>query len=215
MKRYFIIAVLCIFVNANSATAVTNDPTLNRHEWLTTYETGVSGVHAHIAAGAMGVGQCAFVSRGGTEFLDIIQIGVKRVSTTSWRIFAAWGRGIPNGPNSLYIEQDLGPTDTASHTYTLRLSGRNWYLYANGVLKLTVPDTFRTWAIQNSKVVNETETGENLGGTVTYPVKITKARVYRSGAWRLPNEGWSEGGWKVPSNTRITMGEDWLTIWRI
>jgi hypothetical protein len=182
----------------------------NRWDYLAA--AAAFGVHAHLALGAATVGQGVYVSASGSQFLDIVQVGAKR-DASGRHLFAAWGRGVPNGVGSLYVEQDLGPVNTRSHAYTLRLIAATWVMSVDGAVRLRVPDTFRTWRIQSVKAANESETGGALGGTKTSPVRVALARVWRSGAWRLPAIGyWYSGGYRVPAATRESFGDDWMSV---
>jgi hypothetical protein len=183
----------------------------NRWDWLSA--APAFGVHAHLALGAATPGQGVYVSAGGSDLLDIIQVGAKR-DATGRHLFAAWGRGVPNGPDSLYVERDLGPVNSGLHAYTLRLVSGAWRMFVDGTERLRVPDAFRSWRIRSVKAANESETGGRLGGTKASPVRLLDVRAWRSGAWRLPVIGyWFSGGYRIPGATRDRFGDDWLRVW--
>lgn len=185
---------------------------LNRWDYL--FADPATGVHAHLALGAATSGQAVYVSVGGSEFLDIVQVGAKR-DAAGRHYFAAWGRGTPNGDGSAYTERNLGAVGTGFHAYALRLVSGIWRMSIDGVSRLRVPDTFRTWTIRSVKAATESETGGALGGSEASPARVAGARLWRSSAWRLPSIGyWYSGGYRVPAATRDTFGADWLAVVR-
>jgi hypothetical protein len=185
----------------------------NRWDFLSTGPS--TGVHAHLALGAASRGQAVYVSEGGSQYLDIIQVGAKIDLNGRRHLFAAWGRGVPNGAGSLYEERDLGTVGTGSHSYTLRLSSGVWRMYVDGARRLSVPDAFRTWTTRSTHAANEAEWGGALGGTLSSPVRISGARVWRSGAWRLPAVGyWYSMASNTTNHTCDTFGNDWLKVRR-
>jgi hypothetical protein len=207
----FWLAVGLVFVNVAKAA----EP--NRFVYLNA--PGAVGTRAQIALGAASPGQAVFVSVGGSRFLDIIQVGAKVELNGRRHYFAAYGRGIPNGIGSLYVERDLGPVNRSWHRYEVRLSGGTWRFVIDGTIRLRIADTFRDWSLRLNLVADEAEYGGALGGTTTLPVRIREARVFRGG-WTLPAFGaygthsWAQGGYRVPAGTRIAIGRDALTVWR-
>lgn len=94
--------------------------------------------------------QAVWVAETGTAFLDIIQVG-----SQDGTLFYAYGRGVPNGPGSLYVERHLGPSGTGPHRYGLALYRRVWTLTIDGRTVAQVPDTFRTWRLRATQVMAE------------------------------------------------------------
>ena len=94
--------------------------------------------------------QAVWVAETGTQMLDIIQVG-----TWDGTLFYAYGRGVPNGPGSLYVEKHLGPSGAGPHRYGLTLAARVWTLTVDGRAVARIPDTFRTWSLRASQVMAE------------------------------------------------------------
>jgi hypothetical protein len=94
--------------------------------------------------------EAVWVAETGTEFLDIIQVGAM-----DGELFYAYGRGVPNGPGSLYVERHLGPSGTGAHRYGLSLAARVWTLTIDGRMVARIPDTFRTWRLRATQVMAE------------------------------------------------------------
>ena len=161
------------------------------NRWLFLQADAAHGVRAEIRTSRL-----AYVSVGGVQLLDIVQVG-----TRNGRLFAAWGNGIPNGEGSSYTEKDLGPT-SGWHRFRVRLIHGIWRLAVDGKVRLRIPDTFRHWRIRSAQAAVESETGEPMSG------RIRDARTYRHG-WRLPT--WTMHGYHAGS-TRFTFGADWLTV---
>jgi hypothetical protein len=201
-----VLAFVAGFALALFASVVVRGSEPNRWDYLSAAPS--TGVHAHLALGSATIGQDVYVSIGGSDFLDIVQVGAKRDSGGR-HLYAAWGSGVPG--SGVYIERSLGPVGTGFHAYTLRLSSGVWRFWVDGTLRLTVRDTFRRWHLQSSKAAVESETGGALGGTRSNPVRIVGARTwFRS--WRVPV--WYSGGYRVPSTTADAFGSDWLSVWR-
>ena len=93
--------------------------------------------------------QSVWVAETGTQFLDIIQVG-----TIDGQFFYAYGRGVPNGAGSLYVEKRLGKSGTGWHTYGITHAG-SWTLTIDGRSVAVISDTFRTWAFRATQVMAE------------------------------------------------------------
>jgi hypothetical protein len=94
--------------------------------------------------------QAVWVAQTGTAFLDIIQVG-----TMDGEWFYAYGRGVPNGPGSLYVERHLGASGTGRHLYGVTLEAKVWTLTIDGRVVAVIPDTFRTWRLRATQVMAE------------------------------------------------------------
>ena len=94
--------------------------------------------------------ESVWVAQTGTQVLDIIQVGAM-----DGTLFYAYGRGVPNGPGSLYVEKHLGPSGTGQHVYGMTLAARVWTLTIDGRTVARIPDTFRTWRLRASQVMAE------------------------------------------------------------
>ena len=94
--------------------------------------------------------EAVWVAETGSSFLDIIQVGAM-----DGTLFYAYGRGVPNGVGSLYVERHLGPSGTGPHRYGLALSARLWTLTIDGRTVARIPDTFRTWRLRATQVMAE------------------------------------------------------------
>jgi hypothetical protein len=149
--------------------------------------SGRSSVWAAIAGGAS---------------LDIVQIGAI-IGPTGRRYFAAYGRGEPNAAGSLYVERDLGAANPGTHQYSAILLAGTWYLSIDGAVRMTIPDTFRTWVIRSSQVATETEAGAPIGGTAANPVSCST-----NGAWTFV------GGGPEAGSAQETFGSNWFRAWR-
>lgn len=209
---------------------------INRFVYLRT--APARGARAEIALGSMSVvgdglaagdpehprpggSDSAWISVGGSHSLDIIQVGAMTLVDGSRVFFAAWGRGEPGAPGSLYAERYLGPVDRSWHTYELRLSDSTWIFLIDGTARLQVNDSFRNWPLGNTTIAVEAEPPNTLlGGTVTEPTQIRAARVLVVGAYRIPpgvspgDFSWQMGGYAIPAETSSTFGPDWLKVWR-
>lgn len=222
--RALVTAVLLVASLIAPSASVVAASDINRFVYLGT--APAMGVSAYMglgdAAATVGGSQSVWVAVGGSHFLDIIQVGAMVHPDGTRHFFAAWGRGVPNGADSLYIERDLGPTDRSWHSYTLTLSGSGgwWSMYIDGVWRLDVSDSFRNWYLGKTTVANEAEPpNARLGGTQSLPAQAQLARVLISGVWRLPATGsygpnsWSVSGQSIPASTVWTFGPDWLKVW--
>ena len=115
--------------------------------------------------------QAVWVAETGTQLLDIIQVG-----SIGGQFFYAYGRGVPNGAGSLYVEKRLGKSDTGWHTYGVTHAGATWTLTIDGRSVAVVSDTFRTWAFRATQVMAE--------GTLPFG----------TASCRLPSASWTFGG---------------------
>lgn len=200
---------LAVLVGAGVALATPSN------SWAYLRTGPATGVRAQLALGAAAAQrpgtQNVYVSVGGSRFLDIVQVGARVHADGTRHAFAGWGRGVPNGPGSLYEERDLGPVDRSWHTYELVLINGSWRMSIDGAVVLRVPDRFRDWTIRSAKAAVEAEYQPWLGGALAMPARVKAARVYR-GAWMLP--AWAEGMAYAPPETRDSWGRDWLRVWR-
>ncbi len=94
--------------------------------------------------------ESVWVAETGTAFLDIIQVG-----DLDGTLFYAYGRGVPNGPDSLYIERHLGPAGTGPHRYGVTLAAHRWTLTIDGRIVARITDSFRTWRLHETQVMAE------------------------------------------------------------
>jgi len=161
------------------------------NRWLFLQADPARGVKAEVKSSRL-----TYVSIGGSQFLDIVQVG-----TRYGRLFAAWGSGIPNDAGSSYTERDLG-VSKGWHTFRVRLRQGIWRLAVDGQVLLRIPDTFRHWKIRSAQAAVETETGGPMSG------HIRRARTYHHG-WRLPT--WTQHGYRAGS-TPFSAGVDWLEV---
>ena len=187
---------------------------LPTNDWLGLRGPSANGVLARCALGgarSTDVGSSVWAAATGEASLDIIQIGAK-VTPQGRHYFVAWGRGEPNAAGSMYEERDLGPVNTLFHKYTVQLIKGSWSLSIDGVTRIRVPDTFRTWVIRSSQVAHETEgTGDPFGGTALKPVQCKVARV-NNGGWITP--AWSIfGAGSKAAAAKGSFGTDWFKIW--
>lgn len=127
-----------------------------------------------------------WVAVGGHRYLDIVQVGA--IATPGGRrFFAAWGRGTPFAPGSLYVQRDLGRADARDHAFAIALRHGVWSLSIDGRTVLTVADTFRDWPVVATEAMAESEgAGDLLGGTVSDP---TRCRAQRGGPWTIRATG--------------------------
>lgn len=175
------------------------------------------GVRAQLAIGDSstnnGGTQNIYVSVGGSASLDIVQLGVRTLSNGSRVLFAGWGKGEPNAIGSLYEERYFGSVNRSWHTYELVLINGSWRMTIDGVIVLRVPDTFRNWTIQSTKIAVEAEYPNTLlGGTITLPQRAQLSRVWSGNSWILPT--WYMGGYAIPPETQTDFGADWFKVWR-
>lgn len=180
------------------------------------YYAPVEGTSASCALGAATAtagGSSVWAAVTGWASLDIIQVGARISPNGQRRYFAAWGRGEPGAAGSLYQEADLGPADAGLHRYRVELSGGTWSLWIDGHVRLTVADTFRTWAISWAMVAHETEAlPDPFGGTRRYPARCESARM-RTGEWVRPLWNLMVVGRKA-SAARANVGPDYFRVWR-
>lgn len=158
------------------------------NQWLGLRADGGRGASATCALGGSASADrsvSTWVAVGGTAFLDVIQIGA--MATPAGRhFFAAYGRGEPGRPGSLYVERNLGPADSLPHTYELRLDGSSWTLAIDGTARLVVDDGFRTWHMRSVQVMTEAEGARDMiGGIDQDPVRCRDARAYMR-TWTRP-----------------------------
>ena len=172
----------------------------------------VSAVCSLGAARPEGGSVSVWVGVGGTAFLDIVQVGIV-ARPRGTRFFAAHGRGSPNGPNSLYVEHDLGPADALPHSLRAALARGTWSFAIDGRVRLTVPDGFRTWPLRTVQVMHETEAAtDQMGGTPTNPALCRRAR-WGNGSPR-PGQ-WQFGGYgSTAASVMCVAGSDWFAAWR-
>lgn len=211
-----ITAVLLAIVLAIAAgflvpTIVRATEPLPHNDWLGLRADPATGVMAHCSLGtaaAVDGGSSVWAAATGEQALDIIQVGARILPGGRRQFFAAWGRGVPNGAGSLYEERDLGPADVGRHKFTVQLIRGSWSLSVDGVTRLRVPDTFRTWPLRAAQVMHETESlADPFGG-----VRCDRARTH-SGRWVMPT--WSMTGYGAKAAAaRATFGADWFRVWR-
>jgi len=184
-----------------------------RFDWL--FTSPAHGVKASLALGHTYPGQYLFVSIGGSDLLDIIQIGA-HVKPDGKRVaFAAWGSGVPNGVGSFYREIYLGSIGEGPHKYEIRLVDSRWFLRIDGETRKILSASLFPWEKRSSKAAIESH-NSRLGGTAAAPAKIRYARVFDGSVWRMPRVGyWYQGGSSVPARTRERFGDDWLEVWRV
>src|SRR3990172_3306070 len=108
------------------ALAIALSSGLPHNSWLGLRSGPARGALAFCTVGAS-TGVSVWVAVGGSASLDIIQVGELTTSRGA-RFFAAYGRGEPRQPNSLYVEQDLGPAGDGYHKFTVRLLDGSWGL---------------------------------------------------------------------------------------
>ena len=132
--------------------------------------------------------QAVWVAEAGTQMLDIIQVG-----SVGGQFFYAYGRGVPTGAGSLYVEKHLGRSGTGWHTYGVTHAGASWTLTINGRSVAVVSDTFRTWAFHQTQVMAE-------GDLATMG----------TAACRLPTAMWTFGG--NGPQPPFDFGATWWTI---
>jgi hypothetical protein len=148
----------------------------NSPQKYTTATCRAAGIHA-------GYPQSVWIAQTGTALLDIIQVG-----TVNGRYFYAYGRGVPNGPGSLYVEKDFGSAGTGPHTYRIQLesaidynrlniTGAVWLLTIDGIPVARISDSFRTWKIRHTQIMTEGD----------LPIGAASCR--------FPGTGWNFGGY--------------------
>ncbi len=130
--------------------------------------------------------EAVWVAETGTDFLDIIQVGDMDGS-----LFLAYGRGVPNGQGSLYVERHLGPAGTGPHRYGLSLAARTWTLTIDGRVVAQIPDSFRTWRLRATQVMAEGD------------LPFGAASCSAAGAWHFGGYG--------PQPVR-SFGADWWSV---
>ena len=185
------------------------------NDWIGILAPASAGSRATCSlGGAVGVdvSSSVWVAVAGGNFLDIVQVGAQ-VTPDGRRFFAAYGRGTPHGPDSLYVEEDLGPADARSHAYEVSLVDAEWTFSIDGAVRLTVPDTFRTWQARWTEVATETSGRDDLlGGTKLRPVACSGARALH-GTWQT--ESWAFFGYGAKAAAaRSRFGSDRFAIWR-
>lgn len=131
--------------------------------------------------------QAVWVAQTGTRFLDIIQVG-----SMDGDLFYAYGRGVPNGEGSLYVEKHLGPSGTGPHRYGLSLSAHVWTISIDGRTVARIPDAFRTWRLQDTQVMAE---GELPFGPVSCVLPV--GRWYSMGYGPQPVGTFGARWWRV------------------
>lgn len=202
-------AVLAALVAPGALAALPN-------HWAWLRADPATGVRAQLAIGAAAAQapgyQNVYVSVGGSASLDIIQIGARVRSDGTRVMFAAWGRGEPNEPGSLYEERELGPVNRSWHTYELVLINGSWRMTIDAIIVLRVPDTFRTWTPMSAKAAAEAEAQPWLGGSLDLPMRAQTARTWNGASWVTPT--WYAGGYDIPAETMIEAGADWMKVWR-
>ena len=105
--------------------------------------------------------QYVWIGIGGTQYLDIIQVGV--IGQT---LFYAYGSGVPNGVNSNYTEIHLGNAGTGSHSYSITFVRPTWTIKIDGRVVASVNDSFRTWLLRSSQTMAEGTAFRSSGCTV-------------------------------------------------
>ena len=124
--------------------------------------------------------EAVWIAETGSDYLDIIQVG-----DMDGTLFYAYGRGVPNGPGSLYREIHLGPAGTGPHRYGISLASRVWTISIDGRVVARIPDSFRTWPLRATQVMAE--------GTLPFGA----ASCSSAGRWRFGGYGpaprWSFG----------------------
>ena len=129
--------------------------------------------------------EAVWVAETGTQYLDIIQVGVM-----DGRFFYAYGRGVPNGAGSLYREVHLGPSGTGPHRHGLSLASRVWTITIDGRVVVRISDTFRTWRLRQTQVMAE--------GTTFGPAACVSAgRWYFGGYGPQPRSSFGANWWRV------------------
>ena len=130
--------------------------------------------------------QAVWIGETGTQYLDIMQIG-----TMNGQYFYAYGRGVPNGANSLYVQKYIGKANAAPHHYSLSLSSHIWKLSIDNKVVATISDTFRTWSIRETQVMVE--------GTLPFNHAscTSQGYWYFGGYGPQPASTITTNGWKV------------------
>lgn len=131
--------------------------------------------------------QAVWVAQTGSEFLDIIQVG-----SMDGELFYAYGRGVPNGEGSLYVEKHLGPSGTGAHRYSLTLASRVWTIRIDGRTVARIPDTFRTWRLRKTQVMAE---GDLPFGPVS--CALPEGRWHQMGYGPQPVASFGARSWRV------------------
>ncbi len=117
--------------------------------------------------------QSVWIAETGTQFLDIIQVG-----SMNGVLFYAYGRGVPNGANSLYVEKHLGSSGSKWHYYSLILAAHVWTITIDGSVVARISDAFRTWKLHQTQVMVE---GDLPFGKASC--------ILPKGTWRVGNYG--------------------------
>ena len=130
--------------------------------------------------------EAVWVAETGSAFLDIIQVGAM-----DGDLFYAYGRGVPNGAGSLYVERHLGRSGTGAHRYGLVLSQRIWTLTIDGRTVARIADTFRTWRLRATQVMSEGE------------LPFGAASCVSAGRWNFGGYG---------PQPRLRFGADWWSV---
>ena len=161
------------------------------NSWIATTWWGAWGApRAYTTATCRTTGpEAIWIAQTGTAFLDIIQVG-----TVNGHFFYAYGRGVPNGPGSLYVEKHLGLSGAGNHTYGLRLATRVWTLTIDGRVVARISDAFRTWKVRETQIMSEGD--------------LPMGPAY----CRFPGTGWNFGGYgpQPPQG----LGANWWSVTR-
>ena len=132
--------------------------------------------------------EAVWVAETGTQYLDIIQVG-----SMDGELFYAYGRGVPNGPGSLYVERHLGPSGTGPHRYGVTLAAHTWTLTIDDRVVARIPDTFRTWRLRATQVMAE---GTTFGPAAC---RLPVGRWYFGGYGPQPLTDFGLNWWKIGS----------------
>lgn len=200
-----LVPLVLLAIAAPSGTAAAGSQPNN---WFGLWGRPGTSVTARCALGGAVGGDVAsgvWVAVGGRRYLDIIQIGA--IATPGGRrFFAAWGRGTPNAPGSLYVQRDLGRADAREHAFALALRNGVWSLSIDGRIVVTVADTFRDWPVVATEAMAESEgAGDLLGGTTSDP---TRCSAQRGGPWMIR----ATGRQAVTAASRFTASS--FAVWR-